>query len=170
MGVDQSLAMLAGCPKETASFLQTHVAQLPFQDASFDCVFGWEILHHLEDPLSAVKECVRVSRRYVVLFEPNRYNPIQFLFGCLDRSERGTLRFSEGRLREIARSAGLTLLHTATVGATFPNRMPALLLPLVRWIPFHLPFIGISSCAIGLKAKEPPHAMEEAPLGSVLVP
>jgi len=155
VGVDRSFAMLSGCPKKVAFFIQAPVTQLPFQKDAFDCVLGLEILHHLEHPLEAVKEFARVSRRYVILFEPNRYNPAQFLFGCLDRSERGTLRFSEGRLREIARSAGLTLLHTATVGATFPNRMPSLLLPLVRVLPFHLPWIGISSLAIGLKKGAP---------------
>lgn len=151
VGVDRSAVMLSGCPKEAGRLLQGHVATLPFRDRVFDCVLGWEILHHLENPEKAVKEFARVSRRYIILFEPNRYNPVQCLLGLLDRSERGTLSFSKKRLEALVRRSGLALLHSATVGATFPNRMPTLLLPLVRQIPFHLPFMGITSLVIGLK-------------------
>jgi len=151
VGVDRSLAMLSGCPKEAGFLAQAHVTQLPFRSNSFDCLFGWEILHHLEHPIEAVKEFARVSRRHVILFEPNRYNPAQFCFGLLDRSERGTLHFSQKRVEALLRQSGLTVLHSATVGATFPNRMPTFLLPLVRAVPFHLPWIGISSMAIGVK-------------------
>ncbi|MBI4435820.1 MAG: methyltransferase domain-containing protein [Candidatus Omnitrophica bacterium] len=151
VGVDRSFAMLSGCPKEAGFLVQAPVTQLPFKDNSFDCLFGWEILHHLESPEKAVQEFVRVARRYVVLFEPNRYNPAQFLFGLLDRSERGTLHFSKQKVEALLRQSGLTVLFSATVGATFPNRMPTFLLPLVQKCPFHLPWIGISSMAIGGK-------------------
>ncbi len=151
VGIDGSFAMLSRCPKDAAQFVQAHVERLPFEDNRFDCVFAWEILHHIERPLSAVQEFVRVSRRYVILFEPNRYNPAQFLFGLLVPSERGTLQFSRRAVQELASSAGLQTLHTATVGCVFPNRMPVAWLPLFRAIPFSLPGIGISALAVGVK-------------------
>jgi SAM-dependent methyltransferase len=151
VGVDGSWAMLSGCPRDTASFVQAHVGRLPFPDNAFDCVFAWEILHHIEKPLEAVREFVRVSRRYVVLCEPNKYNPAQYLFGLLVPSERGTLSFSKSKLTELMHLSGITFLHGATVGCIFPNRMPLFWLPVFRVIPFPLPGIGISSLAVGLK-------------------
>ncbi|MFH1857522.1 MAG: methyltransferase domain-containing protein [Candidatus Omnitrophota bacterium] len=151
VGVDGSFAMLSGCPQKTAFLLQAHASRLPFADGSFDCLMGWEILHHLENPLQAVSEFARVSRRYVILFEPNWYHPAQFLLGLLDRSERGSWRFSQKRLEALSRAAGLTVLHAATVGSIFPNRMPTFLLPLAKRFPFRLPGTGISSLVIALK-------------------
>ena len=154
VGVDRSFAMLSECPQGAGFFTQADVAELPFQESSFDCLLGWEVLHHLENPSRAVKEFARVTRRYVVLFEPTRYNPIQFAFGALDRSERGTLHFSKKKVEDLLREADLTILHSAVVGAIFPNRMPTFLLPLVQKVPFDLPLFGISAVGIGLKEKE----------------
>jgi SAM-dependent methyltransferase len=51
-------------------------SQLPFGDGTaFDVVGCWELLHHLDDPVSAVRDMYRVARRRVVMFEPNRINP-----------------------------------------------------------------------------------------------
>ncbi|MFQ5560661.1 MAG: class I SAM-dependent methyltransferase, partial [Nitrospinota bacterium] len=48
---------------------------LPFEDGSFDATFCSNLMHHLDKPERAVSEMKRVSRRYVILSEPNRNNP-----------------------------------------------------------------------------------------------
>ena len=55
---------------------------LPFRDASFDLVFEANLLHHVSDAGTVLKEMHRVSRKYVVLLEPNRNNPLMFAFSA----------------------------------------------------------------------------------------
>lgn len=44
--------------------------KLPFEDASFDCVVGGEILEHLGNPGIGLSEMFRVSRGHVILTIP----------------------------------------------------------------------------------------------------
>jgi SAM-dependent methyltransferase len=45
---------------------------LPFDDDSYDFVFASHVIEHFPDPIKALREWVRVSRRYVVLIAPHR--------------------------------------------------------------------------------------------------
>lgn len=45
---------------------------LPFADESFDFVFASHVIEHFPDPIRALREWVRVARRYVVLVVPHR--------------------------------------------------------------------------------------------------
>ena len=55
------------------SFQQGDVTRLAFTDASFDVVFCRYLLIHLADPMSGVREMLRVVRPggYVVVYEPD---------------------------------------------------------------------------------------------------
>jgi ubiquinone/menaquinone biosynthesis C-methylase UbiE len=44
---------------------------LDFKDNSFDLVLCTEVLEHLEDPQRALKELIRVSKKYLLLSVPN---------------------------------------------------------------------------------------------------
>jgi 2-polyprenyl-3-methyl-5-hydroxy-6-metoxy-1,4-benzoquinol methylase len=52
------------------SFQAASAYELPFEDASFDCVAALEVLEHLERPRDALAEIVRVSRGTVLLSVP----------------------------------------------------------------------------------------------------
>lgn len=40
---------------------------LPFKNSSFDTVTIVDVLHHCNDPVSVLKECARVSKRWVII-------------------------------------------------------------------------------------------------------
>lgn len=50
---------------------QGTIYDLKFQNNSFDLVMATEVLEHLEDPKRALKELMRVSKKYILLSVPN---------------------------------------------------------------------------------------------------
>ncbi len=52
------------------TFESASAYELPFDDASFDCVCALEVLEHLERPADALAEMARVSRRAVLVSVP----------------------------------------------------------------------------------------------------
>ena len=143
---DRSRHMLAKSP--VARRLQLDATALPFADDSFDLVFCWEVLHHLNEPWRALEEMARVSRGWVLAFEPNPANLAQFLFALVDREHRWVLRYSRRYLlRQFAR-VGLRPLTFQRVGLIFPNRTPQWLYHALRPLPFRVPLVGISNLVV----------------------
>jgi ubiquinone/menaquinone biosynthesis C-methylase UbiE len=58
---------------ENVTFATGSAYELPHEDGSFDVAVLRGVLHHVDDPQSAIGEALRVARRVVVL-EPNGYN------------------------------------------------------------------------------------------------
>lgn len=52
-------------------YVQGDIYNMPFGDASFDIVVCTEVLEHLEDPVTALNELQRVSKKYILLTVPN---------------------------------------------------------------------------------------------------
>jgi SAM-dependent methyltransferase len=153
-GIDRSGYMLSRHPMRMSGHLSLGDAlSLPFADNSFDLVYGWEILHHLSDPGPAVIEIARVSRRYVLLAEPNRNNPAQALFALIDREHRWVLRYNLPYMRRLFQRANLKIEHAGSGGWIFPNVTPSWLLPLLRRLPYRFP-LGISNWVLGSKKHE----------------
>ena len=50
---------------------QGSIYKLPYQNNSFDLVLCTEVLEHLQNPEQALKELVRVSKKYLVISVPN---------------------------------------------------------------------------------------------------
>lgn len=135
-GGDISELMLAHNPIDPGRLRVIDAEALDLPDDSYDLVYLWEVLHHLKDPARAVREMARVSSRYVVIFEPNRANVLQFLFGLLNPQERGTLRSSRSYLEALARQADLEILACHCCGKIPPNKTPTWLFDVVRRLPF----------------------------------
>lgn len=147
---DRSRHMLSQSP--AARRLQADALRLPFADASFDLVFCWEVLHHLPEPWVALREMARVSRRLVLVFEPNPLNLAQLLFALLDREHRWVLRYTRRYLLEQLRRAGLEPRTYRRGGLIFPNRTPAWIYPALRAAPYRVPLVGISQLVVAHKA------------------
>jgi ubiquinone/menaquinone biosynthesis C-methylase UbiE len=113
---------------------------LAFQDMAFDLVFCHALLHHVEDMDRVLQEMRRVSKRYVVVMEPNRNNPFMFLFSALVPEERQALKFSLDHLKERMEKNGLKVTRAFAHGWTVPNKTPGFILPLVKMLDFPQPW------------------------------
>lgn len=87
VGVDYSEKMLAKNPIPQKLLMEA--GHLSFQDFAFDVVFCHALLHHVEDMDKVLLEMRRVTRKYVVVMEPNRNNPLMFLFPPLSPRNGG---------------------------------------------------------------------------------
>lgn len=121
---------------------------LPFADGTFDLATCWELLHHLPDPPAAIREMVRVARRRVVIFEPNRINPGHVVLGLTRENERASLRFTPGHLRRLVARAGARLARHERCGLLFPNITPLPIAKVLMALPFRVPVIAISQLAV----------------------
>lgn len=81
---------------------------LPFKDNSFDAAFCVALLHHLDNYPKILDEMARVSRK-IVLCEPNKYCPRQWLYQRTEGAKLAgdTKAFSVNKLEENLRNAGL---------------------------------------------------------------
>jgi ubiquinone/menaquinone biosynthesis C-methylase UbiE len=58
-------------PDSDITLLYADLEKLPVADASYGLVLAHEVLHHCNSPHAALVEMPRVSRRDIVLLEPN---------------------------------------------------------------------------------------------------
>jgi SAM-dependent methyltransferase len=54
-------------PKTFIPVLKYDGNRLPFDDNSVDAVITVDVLHHCDDPTAVLKECARVSRKWVLI-------------------------------------------------------------------------------------------------------
>ena len=146
VATDYASGMLDGNPVRDR--VRASASQLPFGDDAFDVVGCWELLHHLDDPVSAVRDMYRVARRRVVMFEPNRINPGHIVLGLTRSNERESLRFSPGHVRRLVRAAGVTITRQERCGLLFPNITPVAVARALVKLPFKMPVIGISQLIV----------------------
>lgn len=115
---------------------------LPFDNNTFDIVFCSDLLHHLKKPKEAIREMKRVVKKYIIVSEPNRNNPLMFLFGLIKKEERQSLKFTKRYLNKICRELGLTPIKSLTSGFVYPNKVPnvKILLSILKKLDFNQPF------------------------------
>jgi len=138
VGIDYSRYMLSINPSNP--LIQGSALALPFKINSFDLVFCSNLLHHVEDPTIVVKEMKRVSKKFVVLSEPNRSNPLMALFSATVPEERGALKFSLGYMGKLIELSGLKTIASCSMGSVVPNKTPLSLLKWFKRIDFKVPF------------------------------
>jgi ubiquinone/menaquinone biosynthesis C-methylase UbiE len=129
-GLDYSRHLLG--QNEHSRLVCGDATSLPFPDRNFEVVFEANLLHHVVDRELVIQEMARTSRRYVVLLEPNRYNPLMFGFSLVVRAERGGLKSCMSRLKAEAVRCGLRVVQTLTTGMISQNNTPESLVPLLK--------------------------------------
>lgn len=126
--------------------------ELPFPDKSFDVVVAAHLLHHLvnAERSATLAEMSRVARRTVISFEPNRNNPLMFLFSAIKTEERMAMQFTRSYMRGLFTKAGLVDVHVHMEGWIVPNKAPTWWIPIGRTLG-HTPLrmLGFDICSIG---------------------
>lgn len=146
-GLDASGYLLNQMPDNIVG-IQADASRLPLRDKAVDLSMAWELIHHIENPVPVLLEMCRVTRRWVVLFEPNRWNPLQAGFSLAVSKERLGLRNTRSYLTNIMAKARLNVVHYATVGCIFPNKSPICLASILGKVPFKIRYLGISHLLI----------------------
>ena len=75
---------------------QGDVERLPYDDDSFDLVLGTEVLEHVDDPVRALREMARVSRRRLILSVPRE--PLWRILNVLRGKYLGQLGNTDGHV------------------------------------------------------------------------
>jgi len=109
---------------------------LPFKDNQFDVVFEANLLHHLDKPYCAIEEMRRCSKKYVILIEPNRYNPLMFLFSLAVAAERGVLASSMGKWKDAIRHFKMEIIAQKITGMISQQNTPAFMVPFLKLFDF----------------------------------
>lgn len=154
VGLDASEAMLKynPCGGKVLGFSTA----LPFRSKSFDIVSSSHLLHHLveADRRATLSEMARVAKKAVVCFEPNRNNPLNFVFSLASPSERMAIRFTRGYLRKLLLDAGLRACSVHAQGWIVPRKAPAWWIPVGRRLDATLlRRSGFDLCAVGRPAE-----------------
>ncbi|MBF0317300.1 MAG: class I SAM-dependent methyltransferase [Nitrospirae bacterium] len=91
--VEKSRELIERLGLANTDILRESCDHLPFDDSSFDVVVMLDVIHHMEDVRGSLKEVYRVLRPggYVIVFEPNKLNPLVYIMCMLDPNERGLL-------------------------------------------------------------------------------
>jgi len=147
-GVDYSEKMLQLNPIKNTFLMDAN--DLKFEDNSFDVVFSHALLHHVEDIDKVIQEMRRVSKKYIIILEPNRNNPLMFLFSLIVKEEGKALRFSLAYLKNIVSKNDLRIVTSFSYGMIVPNKTPTFLIPLLRMFNFKQPF-GMTNFVIARK-------------------
>jgi len=79
---------------ENAKSLHVEPDKLPFEDDCFESIILVDIVHHLEDITTTMQEVMRVlkSGGKLLIFEPNKLNPLIYLVHLRDKNEWGLLK------------------------------------------------------------------------------
>jgi ubiquinone/menaquinone biosynthesis C-methylase UbiE len=149
-GVDFSNTMTSLNPIKNCEVQD--VNNLKEKNNSFDVVFCSNLLHHIKKPSKAIKEMKRVSKKYVILSEPNRNNPLMYLFSLIRKEERGALKFSLNYMKRLCKKQNLNICYSKTMGAIVPNKTPKWAIKFLR-IFDNIPVFGFYIVVVARKNK-----------------
>jgi SAM-dependent methyltransferase len=117
-GVDVSAEALAFCrARGLDQVRQGEAEQLPYEDSKFDLVTALDVVEHLDDDLSGLKEMRRVLHPdgRALIFVP----AFMFLWGVQDDISNHRRRYTLRGIKDVLQSAGFELERATYANITF---------------------------------------------------
>jgi ubiquinone/menaquinone biosynthesis C-methylase UbiE len=127
--LDFSHNILSVCPLSRK--IQGSALKLPVRDNSFSIAFCGNLLHHIQKPSLVIDEMIRVSSRYIVIIEPNVFNPLMLLMGLISKEDRTVINYTSRYLNSLVKGKAKTL-YQGTDGFILPNKTPEKILPILK--------------------------------------
>lgn len=124
IGIDISLENVRSLKHRGGQGVVADMEFLPFKDKTFDLVYGFGILHHLNNIQKGVSEATRVLKKggYIGFGgENNGLCPFVYLMSLLYRNwkvEKGSYRIREKNLRKIFKESGIQEFRITRQGIT----------------------------------------------------
>lgn len=91
-------------------------------DDSFDVVYTCHTLHHVPDsyPVQAVKEMLRISRKYIVIVEINNTNLPMYVRSLIQRSgEVNAYKYNKILVASLLNSCSANVLHSTDLKSSY---------------------------------------------------
>jgi ubiquinone/menaquinone biosynthesis C-methylase UbiE len=95
-------------------FKLSNTKKLKFKDNYFNKILLVDVIHHLDKIKPIILELKRILKKNgkIIVYEPNKLNPLIFLIHLIEKNERGLLRVgSKKKYIEICKEAGLKLKY-----------------------------------------------------------
>jgi len=91
--INECNAMIRENNIQNASSILITPGTLPFPDAHFDKIVMVDTIHHMENIHETLDEISRVLKKdgLLLIFEPNKLNPLLYLMCLMDKNEHGLL-------------------------------------------------------------------------------
>lgn len=142
--------------------VRANAEQVPFNDASFDAVVCFDVMHHVSNPAQMAREMLRTARGRLFLIESNGLSLGRKLLELTPGHRRaGERSYSSWKYKSFFQQPGYRLTRWEIHPFVMPLRAPAALLEweirLNRWIE-HVPFLNwqCSNVAIYLEYERTP--------------
>ncbi len=145
--VDSSEAMLAKNPVKKNQVIMDSTS-LGFASNSFDVVFEANMLHHVKNMDQVLSEMHRVTRKYLVILEPNRNNPLTILLALSKEDERESLKFSKTFIESKMKDYNMELIESVNFGVIPANRCPMWFWKLMKKLDGVIPFFGLETILV----------------------
>jgi SAM-dependent methyltransferase len=150
-------AMIKENKIQNASSILIAPGTLPFPDTYFDKIVMVDTIHHLENIHDTLNEIARVLKKngLLLIFEPNKLNPLLYLLCLLDKNEHGLLRLGTVKKYTELLGSEYNIVERKYSGLLIgPESRLSLFLADVFSTSFMSPFLGWLSPKIFISARK----------------
>jgi len=95
IGIDSTRESLAICRKKglriNRDVFLMNALKTPYTRAAYDVVFSEGLIEHFENPMPLIREMCRISRKYILLIQPNHYSVYGRLLAVVGHAVRNNV-------------------------------------------------------------------------------